>query len=184
MFVKLIFKLSSIFYQLVLLCGFQLTGCKTLPNISSFLLLSNQFLTFFRFFISPLRIAAFQLTKCKTSPNISSDFDLSNHFFKKNDFFNSLQKKYALITKNIPCTKCFSMEKSGFRRDQLQHIYRKMPKKPEVRLYSFSGSQSKCAVWGLRREFAILERRSGIRSSHWAIVEPKNFRSPESSCSL
>ena len=108
------------------IAAFQLTGCKTLPNISSFLLLSNQFLTFFRFFISSLRIAAFQLTKCKTSPNISSDFDLSNHFCKKNAFFNSLQKKYALITKNIPCTKCFSMEKSGFRRDLLRHIYRKM----------------------------------------------------------
>ena len=100
MFVKLIFKLSSIFYQLVLLCGFQLTGCKTLPNISSFLLLSNQFLTFFRFFISPLRIAAFQLTKCKTSPNISSDFDLSNHFHVFCVFFYIFRKNIAFSTQN------------------------------------------------------------------------------------
>ena len=88
------------FYQLVLLCGFQLTGCKTLPNISSFLLLSNQFLTFFRFFISPLRIAAFQLTKCKTSPNISSDFDLSNHFHVFCVFFYIFRKNIAFSTQN------------------------------------------------------------------------------------
>ena len=77
----------SIFYQLVLHCGFQLTGVKTLSNISSFFVLSNQILTFFRFFISSLRTAAFQLTGCKTSFNISSDSVLSNHFYKKMRFF-------------------------------------------------------------------------------------------------